>query len=437
MLKFFDRKLILKFISHLVRPKAKDTAIFKSNNGVDMMTTTNLSIIFLPIIAYFITQTNWPYSAFVSLLHLATLKESYYPSPWFDPAQELSPQIRAVSWLLLAGPAPPHDVQQIRQMVDTLWPNVWRGVGLPDGIKVHEIPIPVTSGDGGAVVYSPENDGDDDGNANANAPRNGVLFEPPKIKSVRNHAIVFVHGGGLISGSVQIEYGVAAEMAKRCNCPVLSVDYRLLHESTIAEAVSDVVAAFDRMSARHESGGRQISIVGGSAGGILSLLSGITLRDRLRHWEKIHDEEDASKNMKAPNVPAKLGLLSPGPGLEWLSNPPEVNWPSLKSNHRKDGFMAGGFYHYVRHLVFDDASTRRYFASAMRDLSGLPPCLVTVGGHEVLRDGARTLANDLQKAKVKVSFKEYDQMPHVHHALYFWAKESSEALDYIISWAID
>ena len=35
VLKFFDRELILKFISHLVRPKAKDTAIFKSNNGVD------------------------------------------------------------------------------------------------------------------------------------------------------------------------------------------------------------------------------------------------------------------------------------------------------------------------------------------------------------------------------------------------------------------
>ena len=299
----------------------------------------------------------------------------------------------------------------------------------------QEIPIPVTSGDGGAVVYSSENGGDDDGDANA--PRNAVLFEQPKIKSIGNHAMVFVHGGGLISGSVQIEYGVAAEMAKRCDCPVLSVDYRLLPESTIAEAVSDVVAAFDWMSTRHGSEGGQISIVGGSAGGILSLLSGIALRDRLRHWEKIHDEVDANKNMKAPNVPAKLGLLSPGPGLEWLSNPPEVNWPSLKNNHYKDGFMSGGFYHYVRHLVFDDAFTRRYFASAMRDLSDLPPCLVTVGGHEVLLDGARTLANELQKAKVKVSFKEYDHMPHVHHALYFLAKESSEALDNIVSWAID
>ena len=88
-------------------------------------------------------------------------------------------------------------------------------------------------------------------------------------------------------------------------------------------------------------------------------------------------------------------------------------------------------------MAFDDAPTRRYFASAMRDLSGLPPCLVTVGGHEVLLDGARTLAKELQKTKVKVSFTEYEQMPHVHHALYFWASKSSEALDNVVSWAID
>ena len=425
--------------SHLLEVYLSSRSPAERYGNRTMLTTTNLSIIFLPIIAYFITRTNWQYSAFISLLHLATLKEKYYPSPWFDDAQALSPEIRGVSWLLLAGPAPPHNVQQIRRMVDTLWPNVWRGVGLPDAIKVQKIPIPVTSGDGGAVVYSSENDGDGDGDgdgATVNAPRNGALFEPPKGKFAEKHAIVFVHGGGLVSGSVQIEDGVAAEMAKRCDCPVLSVAYRLLPESTIAEAISDVVAAFDWMSARYGSEGRQISIVEGSAGGMLSLLSGIALRDRLRRWEKIHDGNDAIKNINAPSVPAKLGLLSPGPGLEWLSNPPEVNWPSLKSNHHKDGFMAGGFYHYVRHLVFDDAFTRRYFAAAMRDLSDLPPCLVTVGGHEVLLDGARTLANELEKAKVEVSFKEYDQMPHVHHALYFWAKESSEALDNIVFWAM-
>jgi acetyl esterase/lipase len=400
-----------------------------------LMTTSNLSIIFLPIIAYFIAKTNWPYSAFISLLHVATLKERYFPSPWFEDAPQISAEIRGLSWLLLAGPAPPHDVKQIRRMVDTLWPNVWRGVGLPDGITVQEIPIPVTSGDGGAVIYSSENSGDGDGDANA--PRNGVLFGAFKREFVGEHAIVFVHGGGLIAGNVQIEYGIAAEMAKRCNCPVMSVDYRLLPEATIAEATSDVIAAFDWMSSRNVDGRGQISIVGGSAGGILSLLSGIALRDRARRWEKVHGGGDASENMKAPNVPAKLGLLSPGPGLEWLSNPPEVMWPSLESNHLRDGFMAGGFYHFVRHLVFDDAFTRRYFAAAMRDLSGLPPCFVTVGGHEVLLDGVRILANRLEEAKVNVTMKEYDQMPHVHHALYFWARESSEALDNIVSWLMD
>jgi acetyl esterase/lipase len=319
-------------------------------------------------------------------------------------------------------------------MVDTLWPNVWRGLGLPDDITAQVIPIPVTSGDGGAVVYSSENNNDDGVD---NEPRNGILFGPPPNDDlVGNNAIVFVHGGGLIAGSVKIEYGVAAEMASRCGCPVLSVDYRLLPESTIAEAVSDIVAAFDWMSAQYGNGEGHISIVGGSAGGMLSLLSGITLRDRLRRWKKIH-KDDANDVMTAPSVPAKLGLLSPGPGLEWLSNPPEINWPSLKSNHFRDGFMAGGFYHYVRHLVFDDSFTRRYFAAAMRDLSDLPPCLVTIGGHEVLLDGARTLANDLEEAKVNVTFKEYNQMPHVHHALYFWAKESSEALDNIVSWLIE
>ena len=396
-----------------------------------------IAAVFIPIIAYLSAKTNWPYAIFISLLHVAALKETYFPSTnnQTDATSLLiSPEMRAISWLLLSGPPPPHDVQKVRQMVDMLWPNVWRGIGLPQGISVEEVAIPATNS-GGAVVYA---------SLEATVPesvRNGHLFRPTDdrdTRAVTDTAIVFVHGGGLISGTVRTEYGVSAELSKRCQCPVLSVDYRILPESTIEEAVSDVVAAFDWMALRH--GTKRISIVGGSAGGILALLSGLSLRDRLRRWSMVRAENDntdgTGKTVHAPYMPASLGLLSPGPGLEWLSNPPDVHWSSLTTNHLRDGFMAGGFYHFVRHLVFDDAVTRQYFALALSDLTDLPPCLVTVGGDEVLLDGGKLLVKTLGQANVEVTFREYPSMPHVHHALYFWAKESSDALDNIVSFVM-
>lgn len=308
---------------------------------------------------------------------------------------------------------------------------------MPVDTDVKEVKISTTSGAGGAVVYEASTASREDMDDADITARIGLLFQPTGVSEDTDAAVIFVHGGGLIAGTVQTEYGVSAELSKRCHCPVLSVDYRILPENTIEEAVSDVVAAFDWLTMRYGKG-KRISIVGGSAGGILTLLSGISLRDRLRRWIKIHAEGDNTRTSSAstPPIPASLGILSPGPGLEWLRNPPDVHWPSLSTNHERDGFMAGGFYHYVRHLVFDDAFTRQYFALALSDLTGLPPCLVTVGGHEVLLSGARSLADGLGKAGIAVTFREYNAMPHVHHALYFRAKESSDALDNVVAWVL-
>ena len=67
----------------------------------------------------------------------------------------------------------------------------------------------------------------------------------------------------------------------------------------------------------------------------------------------------------------------------------------------------------------------------LSDLGWLPPCLVLVGGAEVLRDDSRNLADKLELEGAHVDYHEYQDMIHVWPLFSSFVPQGQQALEEI------
>ena len=92
-------------------------------------------------------------------------------------------------------------------------------------------------------------------------------------------AILYIHGGGYISGSLLSHRGLATEAGRAAGARVLTLAYRRAPEDPFPAAVEDVVDAYRFMLDQGLSPNR-IAIAGDSAGGGLTMALLIAARDR-------------------------------------------------------------------------------------------------------------------------------------------------------------
>lgn len=93
--------------------------------------------------------------------------------------------------------------------------------------------------------------------------------------------VVYVHGGGLIGGSLDRSDHVCRKYALEAGVAVISVGYRLSPESQFPSAVEDCVAAV-RWAVEHakeRAPGARVAIMGESAGGGLAATTALACRD--------------------------------------------------------------------------------------------------------------------------------------------------------------
>ncbi|MDE2403677.1 MAG: alpha/beta hydrolase [Sphingomonadales bacterium] len=94
--------------------------------------------------------------------------------------------------------------------------------------------------------------------------------------------VVFYHGGGFVVGSIDTHGSMAASLARGLDLPVVFVDYRLAPEHPWPAAPDDAEAAARWIAANGAALGREATslvICGDSAGGELTLVTGLALRD--------------------------------------------------------------------------------------------------------------------------------------------------------------
>ena len=107
------------------------------------------------------------------------------------------------------------------------------------------------------------------------------IFSPKRRE--RDSVLLFFHGGGWVTGSIDSYDGICGDMAAQTGCVVASVDYRLAPEHRFPAAAEDCYAAAREvflhsglLGARPED----VVLFGDSAGGNLAAAVSLMARDR-------------------------------------------------------------------------------------------------------------------------------------------------------------
>ncbi len=204
--------------------------------------------------------------------------------------------------------------------------------------------------------------------------------------------LVYFHGGGWVTCSIDSYDGLCRALANGVNCIVVSVNYRLAPEHKFPAATEDAYAA-TAWVARHaqELGGdpTRIAIGGDSCGGNLTAVVALMAREHT-----------------SPPLVFQM-LLYPCTDYEFER-------PSCLENAKGYYLTLDAMRWFWMHYLKSSADAAHPHASPLRarDLSNLPPALVITAEFDPLRDQGEAYAMRLLEANVPVTYRCYDGMFH-------------------------
>ncbi|MBS0264921.1 MAG: alpha/beta hydrolase fold domain-containing protein [Planctomycetes bacterium] len=204
--------------------------------------------------------------------------------------------------------------------------------------------------------------------------------------------LLYLHGGGWVSGSGGNYLPLAADLSRAARCAVLVVDYRLAPEHPFPAGLDDCVAAHDWLTQQGPTGpaaAKATFIAGDSAGGNLTLATLLALKARKRP------------------LPAGGIAISPATDFTLASQ-------SLKSV--EDPIISARTMPEFRDRYLPQTDPRNPLASPVfGDFRGLPPLLIQTGEHEMLRDDSLRVAVKARTDGVPVILEIWPGMMHVFH----------------------
>ena len=203
-------------------------------------------------------------------------------------------------------------------------------------------------------------------------------------------ALLYLHGGGWVAGSVDTHDGVCAALAAEANAVVASVQYRRAPESPCPAPNDDAFAALQWLSASAKEldvdAGR-IAVAGDSAGAHLAIGAAIEARDR-----------------GGPRVALQL-LFYPvvAPHFETTSYREHANGTLTRAD------MMEYWAHYLPQGI---ARADPRALPLQGSLRGLPPAHVVVAGLDPLHDEGVALAKRLRDDGVEASLVDEPSLVH-------------------------
>ncbi len=219
-----------------------------------------------------------------------------------------------------------------------------------------------------------------------------------------NKVLLYLHGGGFFSGSLNTHRSLAAMISKASGLPVLVPEYRLAPEFKYPTANLDCLDAYHWLL---EQGYKpeNIAIGGDSAGGCLTLMTLLTVRD---------------KNMPMPGAAV---LLSP------LAEAIYFDGESIITRDEADPwFSADNIGKHVTWFAGEKEQRPPILSPINQDLTGLPPMLIQVGDDEVLLSDSVRLAKRAKEAGVEAQLEVWDDMWHVFQSFAVIVPEARQAL---------
>ncbi len=213
--------------------------------------------------------------------------------------------------------------------------------------------------------------------------------------------LVFLHGGGMVIGSIETHDALCRDLAAGAGVVVVSVGYRLAPEHPYPAPVDDaedaVAAVVDTADTLGVDASR-LAVGGDSAGGNLATV--VAAR-----WE--------ARRAEAPSLPPLRLQLLLYPVCDFVADP--AAHPSRVENG--EGFvLTAELMDFFTHHYLDGTGADRTSSdvSPLRatSLAGLPPALVVTAELDPLRDEGEAYAARLAADGVDVTAERYDGAIH-------------------------
>lgn len=202
--------------------------------------------------------------------------------------------------------------------------------------------------------------------------------------------LLYLHGGGFVSGSSEFYLALAAHISAAAKCAVFLPNYRLAPDHPFPAGLNDCVSAYEWMTANGPNGPGKANatfIAGDSAGGNLTLTTLLALRDR-------------KLQMPLCGIP-----ISPCTDFTLASD-------SLKTV--EDPIISARCMPEFRELYLGKKDPRDPLASPVfGNYRGIPPLLIQLGEHEMLRDDSVRVAKKAREDGIPVKLEIWPGMFHV------------------------
>lgn len=227
------------------------------------------------------------------------------------------------------------------------------------------------------------------------------LYRPAETRA-GGGAILHIHGGGMVMGSVEQMQAGPAALAAAAGVPVASVEYRLAPEHPFPAPQEDCHSALSWLAAQANTLGfdaNRIVVAGESAGGGLAAALAIMARD-------LGGPAIAGQLLTYPMLDHRTGgdacpYDNPATGeFIWTRASNRFGWRALQGDYKADDARRGWF-----------------SPSLADDLTGLPPAYIATGSLDLFFDENLDYARRLVAAGVPVDLHSYAGAIHAFNAI--------------------
>jgi acetyl esterase/lipase len=217
--------------------------------------------------------------------------------------------------------------------------------------------------------------------------------------------ILYVHGGGYVSGSCNDHRSIVSKFAKSVGYTNLLYEYRLAPEFPFPAALDDSLKVYKWLLARGTKPGN-IILAGESAGGGLALAMLLALKE---------------KNI---DLPAAAVSISP-----WLDL--TCGSESYKTKNRVSLAPLNSWAVFSKYYVGNNNATYPLISPLYGDLNGLPPIFINAGAADELFDESEKFYKKAKECGINITFRAGIDMVHCYPLLAPLFSEAVEAMDEI------
>lgn len=225
--------------------------------------------------------------------------------------------------------------------------------------------------------------------------------------SVKDKLILYVHGGGYVSGSLNDHRAFVANFAKRSGYLTLIYEYRLAPEFPFPAAIEDSLSIYKELLRRGFSS-KDILIAGESAGGGLALALLLAIR-----------------NESLP-LPSAAVAISPWTDLT-------CSGESYRTKNKVSAAPLNSWFVFGKYYYADQDPRNPLISPLFGELAGLPPLYINSATDDELYDDGREFVERAKAQGVDVQFKAGEGMLHCYPLLAPMFAEAEEAMEEIIN----